>query len=898
VIYVVDGTIVTNSADINLDDIDNVSVLSGPAAAALLGAQGANGAIIITTKKAGMIGSKSMGIELNLGFMASPVYIVPRLQNEYAGGDKSEMLKYTYRYGIDPVEWKPLDGKYYHSYASYRSWGPRMEGQEYIPWYAWYPGTKYTGKTAKLVPQPDNARDFYDVGMTYNTNISFDQTGDKYNIRAVIGNISVKGNIPTTSMNKTNFTLKTSFNITRKLTFAANINFFTTATQGDFGDSWSSQTSKELNQWMHRDLDMNIMRELRYLRSPVGTLNTWNHNDPTVYTPDNPQFFYGVASGSNWWFNLYTYLDYAKQYDRSEHLFGDISLNYKIIDGLDFKVTYRRDGNNSRGDFKFYSEIPEGFAEPWYDFNGQYGIWSNYLNRQNIETLLSFSKKFGAVSVNANAGSDFFRNTSGSSEIWTQGGFNIRDLFAVSNSKGQPWINVGRSGEKYRALFLRGDVGFRNLVFGEFTLRNDWFSTLPPENNAILSKSFGASFVFSDLLKLPWLSFGKLRASWGEIPASIAAYVYPGFSYEVNQYQWNGNFLMTTPDKIVDPKIHGDVKTQKEVGMELRFLKNRAGITATYWDGTERDIPYEVTISQYSGFSSKYLNTGKIIKQGLDIALNFKPLNMDKLTWDFNATFSWLIKNEVVSIADSINRYVVWSVWGTELSPSIVHAAGHPWGEMYAQGIKMYNGKPMLNADGSYADTLKNFGTILPKFTGGIQNTFRVFKNFTVIANFDYQFGGKYFSETEADGSFNGVTAWTSGVNDKGKPIRDPVDQGGGVHVSGVDAKTHEPVDYYIDSKTYFQSFDNVMIFDPFIHDLSYIKLRELSVGYDIPVEKMAGLKNYIRGIRISLVAQNLWLIYTENRSFDPSEISTQLGGEVAQFPSTRSFGANIKVNF
>ena len=405
--------------------------------------------------------------------------------------------------------------------------------------------------------------------------------------------------------------------------------------------------------------------------------------------------------------------------------------------------------------------------------------------------------------------------------------------------------------------------------------------------------------MFSDLLKFQWLSFGKLRASWGEIPTAIGPYVYPGSLYTVGQYQWNGNFVMTTPDQLVDPKIKGDVRTQKEAGLEVRFLNNRAGITATYWDGTENDIPYPVSIAGYSGYSSKYLNTGKISKQGIDITLYLKPLNMTNMTWDLNVTYSNLIKNEVVWISEGIDRFVVQvqEDW-IGSTPDMVHAVGHPWGELFGSGMKMYNGKPELNPDGSYVtDPQKYFGSVLPKVTGGIQNSFKVMKNFTVIANLNYQLGGKYFSISDFFGTWAGLTARTSGLNDKGNPIRDPVVNGGGIHVSGVDATNHENYDLYVDTQTYSKNFWNLNVYDPFVHDLTYIKFRELSVGYDIPIESLPNLNKYIQGVNVSIVAQNFWLIYSKSNDFDPSEISNT-SGEEGQFPGFRSFGANIRINF
>jgi hypothetical protein len=230
--------------------------------------------------------------------------------------------------------------------------------------------------------------------------------------------------------------------------------------------------------------------------------------------------------------------------------------------------------------------------------------------------------------------------------------------------------------------------------------------------------------------------------------------------------------------------------------------------------------------------------------------------------------------------------------------PDLVHAQGYRWGQLFGTGMKMYNGKPILDATGFFiTDQEKYFGSVIPDVTGGVQNTFRILKNITVAANIDYQFGGKFWSLSEFYGAYSGMTAKTTGLNDKGIPIRDPVEDGGGVHVLGVDETTLEDVDYYIDARDYFQSFINRGINDPYIYDLTFIKFRELTVGYDIPVDKMGNLKKFIRSANFSLVAHNFWLIYAKEYDFDPAEI-TYADGERGQFPSIRSFGMNLKINF
>lgn len=903
VLYVVDGTILPNSNDINMDDIEDISVLSGPSAAAILGSQGANGAIIITTRKAKKTDSKSMDVEINSGFTSSAVYILPNYQNDYAGGNVQNMYRYSYK-STDPVEWKSLDGKYYPDYSDDASWGPRMAGQEYIPWYSWYPGTKYTGTTEKLVPQPNNARDFYDKGLTLNNTIAISKGTDKFNFRAVLGNVSVKGLIPQSTLDKTTFSVKTTYDINEKLTFGANVNFFTTKTNGEFDDGYSNQSTGSFNQWFHRDLDMAKMRELKDLRTSDGIWASWNHNNPTAYDPANTKAFYA----GNYWYNFYKWFDLVKIPSRADRLFGDVSLNYDIIKGLSAKVTYRRQQNNTWSESMYSTDLYDSGTQTTGnspEAKGYYKTGTSYSTRENLESLLSFSKTFNEFKVNANLGTDFFNSVYKYNAAETVNGFNIKNLYSITNSKDQPKITNTRENQKYRAAFVRGDIGYKDFVFGEFTLRNDWYSVLPQNDNSILSKSFGASFVFSDLAKLSWLDFGKVRASWGEIPTAIDIYAYPGFAYSVNQYQWNGNFLMSTPDQLVDPNIRGAVKTQKEIGLELRFLKSRVGVTATYWDGSENDIPYAISIANYSGFNSKYLNTGKITKRGLDIALNVKPVELPNITWDFNATFGYLIKQTVDKIADGVDRFTVQGAWtladgsSRNGTPVMVHAAGKPWGELYGFGkaIDKASGLPLLTSDGTYVnDKEKYFGNVMPKVTGGIQNTFKVYKDFTVTANLDYQFGGYFFSLSDMWGTYSGLTAKTSGLNDKGNPIRDAVADGGGIHVFGVDQSTLKPVNYYVEAQTYWHNTYDVGYYDDFIHSFTYIKLRELSLGYNLPMKKL-GLDRYAKMLTVSVVAQNPWLIYSKTKDFDPSEIS-RASNEAGQFPGIRSFGANVKINF
>ena len=200
-----------------------------------------------------------------------------------------------------------------------------------------------------------------------------------------------------------------------------------------------------------------------------------------------------------------------------------------------------------------------------------------------------------------------------------------------------------------------------------------------------------------------------------------------------------------------------------------------------------------------------------------------------------------------------------------------------------------------MNTNGSYVyEKNTRFGSVLPDFTGGVQNTFTFFKNFTANFNIDFQKGGKYYSTSSKWGKSTGVLAITAGLNDKGNPVRDAVADGGGVHVIGVDVTTLKPVDYYVNARDYYNGSNNT--FDNDIYDLTYVKLRELGFGYNIPVSKLS-IGKWLKKANFSVIASNPVLIYAKSRDFDPSEIAGR-SGEGGQFPGLRGLGVNLKLGF
>ena len=907
-LYVLDGTRVS-SDDINIDDVEDVSMLLGPAAAALFGPDGANGAMVITSKK-GRKGAD--GIEVTFGVRFDNVYILPNYQNTYAGGNFQDMKKYTWKPG-QPAEWKALDGKYYPDYAEDVSWGPRMVGQEYIPWYSWYGGHDRSYTTAQLTPQPNNARDFYNTQIKLFNTISFSKATDSTNLKFIYSNIDVKGLVPTTWLKRNQFNVNSAADLNSHLTIGLDLNFIDQKSNGDFNDAYANQSSGSFNQWFHRDLDMSILKALKDLKTPTGIQASWNHNGPDNYNPNNLKDFYGPY----YWQNFYTACDQIVQSNGFSKIIGAVSFTYKINKDLKLKGVYRLNDVNSFSELKVSSDLTDMKYPSQAAFGFTKGGYSSFTHRshdEHIELTAIYAKTIKDFNIGATAGLDIHSFNTHSNFGSTSDGFNTPNLYTLSNSRGTIRSSDDRYKVKDNGLFINAQVGYRKYLNVDVTLRKDWLSMFPAANNGILAKSFGASFVFSELLKnnTPWLILGKIRGSWGEVPQSLndgvirGGYRYPGSLYSQGALQWNGNFQQFTNSSQVDPSIQGSVATEKTVGADLSFLKSRIGFSVTYTERVNKKFPLPVVFSLASGTSSLLTNAGEINFKGVDYTFKVKPVWSKNLKWELNATYAKTISNKVIDIDGKPSS--AWDFPGSTITPpsltietapfgpTLRAIEGQQWGQLYGHGIKRdASGNALINANGTYVyDNNTKFGSVLPDFTGGLQNSFTILENFTVNVNIDFQKGGKFYSASTKWGNSTGVLASSAGLNDKGIPIRDAVANGGGIHIFGVDAITLKPVDYYVNARDYLNGENRT--FDNDIFDLTYVKLREVSVGYNISGNKL-GVKKLVKKINFSVTANNLWLIYAQTKDFDPSEISNQ-SGEGGQFPGLRGIGVNLKVGF
>jgi len=888
-LYVVDGTPVA-SFDLNPDDIQDVTVLKGANATALFGERARGGAVVITTRKGGQRGTA--GIEVNQGITFDRVYILPEYQNLYAGGAVEELQKFSWRQGM-PQEWRALDGAYFHDFRDDASWGPRMVGQQYAPWYAWIPGHADYGKTVPLLPQPDNSRDFWNTGFTNVTNVSFSKAGQGYSTRVSYTYNGITGMLPNSRANKNTLFTSASVDLSSRFTLAATINFVNYNIVGEFNDAYSNQSTGSFNSWFHRNLDMNKMKELRRLRTPIGTLASWN-------MAQNPSSGSTDLYKGNYWYNFYSYFDEIDNKQTRDRLFGDIGLTYNINKAFKLRGTIRKNALTTNYEFITTSLLEQSASQ-----TGTLASYSTGLtraNEMNYEGLASYNQQFlgNKLNVSLNGGGNVLQTSYTEATQATSQGLNVADLYAISNSKANPNLTNSRQRTEVRSVFTFGDIEWNRMVNLNFAVRNDWYSTLPAGENSLLSPSLGVTFTFSDLTKnsLPWLSFGKMFASWGKKPTSLG-FGANNFAYSIGQDQFNGNFLTTQPNTLIDPALKGALTTTYEAGFDFRFIRNRFGLNLTYFKELIERAPVTVSLGGTSGYTGLLTNASLIRRQGIEVVADARIMSRKDFEWTVTKNLGYLMDNKVLETNPEGGRILLaGGSFGTRFARAF-QVVGKDWGQLIGGGIaRNAEGQPLLDANGFYLrDADKEWGSIVPKLTGGITNTM-TFKNFTFNFTVDYQFGGKFFSLSEQWGHYSGLLKATAATNDKGMNVRDDVAVGGGVHVVGVsaaDGKT--PVDMYVPAQDYFHQFYGTQIAEPYVHSLSFVKLREASLGYRIPVTKLGRLSNVFKGATVSIVARNPVLLYRETQNFDPSEISN-LQGEDSNMPGTRSLGVNFKFNF
>lgn len=886
-LIVVDGTPISNAnfagsdkadfgnaaQDVNPEDIESVNVLKGPAASALYGIRGQYGVIMITTKK-GKKGPKKVEVQLNSAFSIERASNFFPLQNVYGGGGSQV--------------WRTLpNGEKYVDMSVDESWGPRMDGTPVRHVFSFYPQDPEYGQLRPFVPQPNNIEDYYELGSNFNNGITITGGSENSTFRLSLNDTRIQGVEPNTWLRRNNVGVSAGLDLTSKLSVSTNINYATNSAQRP--TQGSEHGARYMVQWFQRNVDMKRLKNYKY---PDGTFLNWNLRRPNSTT--------GMIDNFNplYWNNPYFEVYENPVNDGRERVFGDVGMTYNIMPGL--KVS-----GFIRGDM-FTQSIEEKTAVGGRRTSA-YAV-GKYQNREmNYELLATYNKSWGDITLDANVGGNIYKRRYSEITQATLGGLSSPGWYNIAASVDRPYTSNFLSRKEIRSMYGMASIGYKNTYFLDATIRNDNSSALPKDNNSYWYPSISGSWVFSELLKWNPLSFAKVRMSYARAGSDLSPYetsfVYAvGTVYTPPEPAAPVNTL-AVPDNLNNPNIEPSFANSYEVGLDLQFFKSRFGIDFTYYQQKNRNQIIRLDVSGTSGFGSTTINAGLIQNKGVELTLTGSPFRSKNFSWDavFNIARN---KSMVVELYPGTNVYAYGSTTYSGVTSFLNSYVGQPFGSLVGKAYQRDSatGMILLGANNLplYTDATHNFGSVLPDYTGGFQNTFRIF-GFELSAMIDYQFGGQFFSRTKMLLAKTGMAPETAAINDRGMNVRDPLADGGGVHIVGISAATKQLVDTYVDARAYYRTTLGTHVYEEWLYDASYIKLREVRLAYTIDKSKLGKLP--IRNIVVALILRNPAMIWQKApKGLDPSELSTGSQSiswyESGQANTVRSYGINLNINF
>jgi len=449
-----------------------------------------------------------------------------------------------------------------------------------------------------------------------------------------------------------------------------------------------------------------------------------------------------------------------------------------------------------------------------------------------------------------------------------------------------------------------GSFGYKETYFLDASVRNDISSALPKDNNSYWYPSVSGSFVFSELIKSNILSFGKLRASYAMAGSDFSPYqISPNYNFGAVYAPVTGAInTVFVPNKLLNANLKPSFANSYETGIDLKFLKNRIGMELTLYKQSNKDQVISLFVSGASGYETSVVNAGLIENKGVELSLSGRPIQSKLFTWDVAFNFA-RNKNTIKELYPGVDVYQLdlstYSSQTIYLNSSINQSFGNLIGPGYRTDAA--TGKVLLGTDNMpLFDTAKDFGSVLPRFTGGIRNNFRIWK-LDLAAMIDFQKGGQFFSLSKMLATKSGQAEQTAALNDKDVNIREPIANGGGVKVNGISQATGEEVTAYVDARTYYRTNLGTRIYDEWIYDASYLKMREISLGYNFDPATLKKLP--FKSLKVALIARNPFMIWQKApKGLDPSELSSGSSDiswiEKGELQTVRSYGINLNLTF
>jgi hypothetical protein len=515
----------------------------------------------------------------------------------------------------------------------------------------------------------------------------------------------------------------------------------------------------------------------------------------------------------------------------------------------------------------------------------------------NLEGIVGFNKQFGDFSVDAFVGGNRMRRSSEDLSL-NGGNFNIPFFYTVSNTANQTF-SYGIQEEGINSVFGSASVGYRDFLYLTASARQDWFSTLNPDDNSILYPSIGGSFVFTELLgSTGILTYGKLRASWAQVGGDTDPYNL-ALTYSLGSGHLGSPTANIAQNSIPNAALKPLTSTEFEIGFDLQFFDNRLGVDFTYYNQETTDDILGATVSTGTGFESTTINVGELTNNGIELLLTGTPIRNNNFSWDISANFAYN-DSEVTELGEGLDEIRVAGGLGEPRTrwAFIYHVVGEPFGTIKGFPQAMFEGQPVFNPDNGQpvqSGDLINLGNGVHKFTGGVTNTFN-YKNFYGDFLIDFKTGGKIYSGTNVRfvgaGMHEKTVVPTSGMGFESQARES-------ITVNGVDAEG-SPVNLTLDETDtdgFWGAYSQLS--DRFIRDATFAKLRQVSIGYRLPSSLLANTP--IQSASISFVGRNLAILFDDIENVDAESTynnSNAQGLDYYGIPQTRTYGFNLSVTF
>jgi len=856
-------------ADLNSDDIESLNVLKGPNAAALYGSRASAGVLVIKTKTGK--GIKGYGVTVNSSATFENLLVLPKYQNSYGQGSAGQ---FSY---VDGKGGGINDG-------DDESWGPKMDGRLIPQFFS-------NGVAVPFVAHPDNVKDFYQTGYTLNNGVSVSGSNEKVDYRFSFNNTKQTGIMPNTGITRNSFAVNTTFHLTEKLTLSTYANYVKAGADNLPGIDGKRANSVPLQfTWFGRQVDTRLLRNYK---NPDGTDFNWNHS---YYS--NP-----------YWIQYENTVGQARN-----RFFGNARLSYAVTDWLSANFRIGTDTYNDKRKYKvaYYTN-----GTPY----GSYTEDSYVVTETNGEFTLNANKKLNSnFTIDGLVGGNI-RTNQYENNYQQAPRLAVKDVYTLNNSRDALISTNVLTRLKVYSAFASATLSYKSWAFLNATARNDWSSTLSKGNNSYFYPSVNASVVLTDALHIQSkvLTNLKVRGGWAMVGKDTDPYQL------INTYPFSQPFgsapMLTVSDIFLVKNLKPEITHATEFGVEAGFLKDRIHADVTYYSSTGYNQILPADVSATTGELKKVLNTGQIKNHGVEVMLGGTPITTPSgFRWDVNINYAKNI-SKVIALDEEgfLNNYVL----GSSGNMQVLATKGQRYGALYGKAYQRNEKGEILVADGApvVASDKKILGYYTPKWTGSINNNFS-FKGFSLGFLIDTRQGGQIWSGTNYTGNYTGVLAQTmpgrdeehGGIpfyyanNDGKTAIRlenhnAAAPNGETVHHDGIifdgvtaDGKKNETI---LGAESYYKAVYNSSLNESSVYSASFIKLREVRVGYALPTE--LAHRWGLQGVNLTLTARNLFYIDKKVPNIDPETAFNTGNGqglETLQIPTTRSIGVNLKVSF